>query len=134
MDSDLQKLSLLPKSWDDKFSKQRSHVIKVLPCRLGCYTTFPGHIKQIHATRLLVINNYLMHLAYVTSLSHHVSHTKLWGSFHILWEGECFRSRLQKILSCQQHSTSTCLICTPHSQTLLTMHKEFQMQFDFGHC
>ena len=75
MDSNLQKLSLLPKSWDDKFSKQRSHVIKVLPCRLGCYTIFPGHIEQIHATRLLVTNKYLMHLTYAPSLSQHVSHT-----------------------------------------------------------
>ena len=78
-------------------------------------------------------NNYLMHLAYATSLSQHVSHAKLICEVHILWEGECLICLLQKIPSRWQHSTSTCLISTPHSQTLLTMHKEFQMQFDFRH-
>ena len=95
-----------------EFSRQRSHVIKVLPCRLGCYTIFPGHIEQIHATRLSAPNNYFMHLAYTTSLTTYEScKIDLWGSHSM--RGGCFICRLQKIPSCQQHSTSTCLISTP---------------------
>ena len=133
MDSDLQKLSLLPKRWDNKnFPDKEAMWSKYSLVDLGAIQYFRGTLsKSMQPSYQLLI--YLMHLAYAASLSQHVRHAKLICGVHILWEGECFICRLQKIPSRRQHSTSTCLISTPHSQTLLTMHKEFQMQFDFRH-
>ena len=127
-------MSLLPKRWDNKnFPDKEAMWSKYSLVDLGAIQYFRGTLSKFlqPGYQPLII---ILCIWHIQPLSQHVNHTKLINlGVHILWEGGCFICRLQKIPSHQQHSTSTCLISTSHSQTLLTMHKEFQMQFDFRH-